>query len=296
MVNHLLQQFLGLSLLILGVGLGYRRWVRPHREQINGSQRILLLLVILTLVGGFVGSFGWWLDVPNSFSWDLPPLAARMLAAAGWSFALACWLALERPSPSNLRLIILMLFIYLTPLTVAIGLFHLDRFDWTAPITYAFFAIVAAMIAVATWHLRYPTTILQGEDEVPVASVAHGWLLATAILTALWGLALFLTDEGPSSLIWVWPGDLLTSRLIAVMLWTLSAAAIYSLRSRGAVRIALAVMIAYGLGVVVANLWNMTAVKLLYVLLFALIAIGSGAILWLNRQLLRSDHPSVPES
>jgi hypothetical protein len=253
-------------------------------------------LVVLTLVGGFVGSFGWWLDVPNSFSWDLPPLAARMLVAAGWSFALACWLALERPSLSNLRLTTLMIFIYLTPLTIAIGLFHLGRFDWIAPITYAFFAIVVAMIAVATWHSLHPTGIIQGEDEVPVASLTQGWLRATAILTALWGLALFLTDEGPSNLIWVWPGDLLTSRLIAVMLWTLSAAAIYSLRSRSAVRITLAVMLAYGIGVVMANLWNMTAVKLLYVLLFALIAIGSGAILWLDRQRLVSDHSPVPKS
>jgi len=59
-----------------------------------------------------------------------------MLAAAGWSFALVCWLALERPSLPRLRLVVIMLFVYLTPLAVAILLFHLSRFDWMAPITY----------------------------------------------------------------------------------------------------------------------------------------------------------------
>jgi hypothetical protein len=55
-------------------------------------------------------------------------------------------------------------------------------------------------------------------------------------------------------------------------------------------------MLAYGIGVVMANLWNMTAVKLLYVLLFALIAIGSGAILWLDRQRMATDHSPDPKN
>jgi hypothetical protein len=275
--SHLFGQLSGLLLLFSGVWWGYRRWVMRH--QVNRSQRSLLLLIILTLIGGFVGSFGWWLDVPASFAWDLPPLAARMLAAAGWSFAVACWLVLERPSPSRLRLIILMLFIYLVPLAIAIVLFHLDRFDWTAPISYAFFALVVPMAAVTIWHLFHPTSIIQGASDAPVTGMARGWLWGTAVLTALWGLALFLTDDGGSSLIWAWPGDLLTSRLIAVMLWTVAGAAVYTLYSQNALRITLAVMLTYGIGVVVANVWNMAAIKHLYVSLFALLALGAAILL-----------------
>ena len=285
-MDSLPQQFLGLFLLVLGVGLGYRRWVQPRAGQLNRAQVSLLLLVILTLIGGLAGPLGWWLDRPASFAWDLPPLAARMLAAAGWSFALACWLALERPSLPRLRLIILMLFVYLAPLAVAIVLFHLGRFDWRAPITYAFFAIVALMTAVTIWHLLHPTGITPVVDDAPVTGMARGWLWGTAVLTAVWGLALFITDAGPSPLIWVWPGDLLTSRLIAVMLWALAAAALYSQRSKEAMQVTLAALLVYGVGVVAANLWNVTAVKPLYVLLFAVLVLGSGVLLLQTRKIV----------
>jgi hypothetical protein len=288
-MNHLLQQFLGLLFLILGVIWGYRRWVRPH--QVNNTQRTLLMLVILTLVGGFVGAWGWWLDVPASFSWDLPPLASRMLAAASWSFAAACWLVLERPSRPRLHLVTLMIFIYLAPLAVAIFLFHLNRFDWTVPLTYAFFVIVVSMTAVATWYLIHPINIIPIEADVSVTGITRGWLWTTAVLTAIWGLALFLTDNGGSSLIWVWPGDLLTSRLIAVMLWTVAGTAVYSLRSQDALRVALAVMVAYGIGVVAANVWHMAAFKPLYVAFFAILAVGSAILLLQTKNFVAKSKP-----
>ena len=289
MTTQLPLQILGLSALFLGVGLGYWRWIRPYQGQISRSQQSLLLLVILTLVGGFVGGLAWWFDVAASFSWDLPALASRMLAAAGWAFAAGCWLALERPSLPRLRLIILMLFVYLAPLAVAIVLFHLDRFDWNAPITYAFFAIVVPMVLLTIWHLLHPMGIVAVTEDRPVTGVAKGWLWATAVLTFLWGLALFLTDAGSSNLIWVWPGDLLTSRLIAVMLWTLTVTAVYSVHSREALPVALAVMIVYGIGVVAANLWNPAAIKPLYTVLFALFAVGSAVIGWQTNRTPREE-------
>ncbi|MBX3059821.1 MAG: hypothetical protein KF770_25495 [Anaerolineae bacterium] len=277
---QLFLQTLGLLVLILGVALGYWRWIRPYHGQISRHQQSLLLLIILTGVGGFVGAFGWWFDVRASFSWDLLPLASRMLAAAAWAFAVGCWLALARPSLPRLRLIIIMLFIYLAPLAAAIVLFHLGRFDWAAPITYAFFGIVLPMVALTIWHLFHPTGIIVVAHDEPVREWGRGWLWATAVLTSMWGLALFLTDAGPSDLVWVWPGDLLTSRLIAVMLWTLTAAAVYSLRSADAMRVTLAVIMTYGIGVVAANLWNPAALKPLYTLSFALLAVGSLIFLW----------------
>jgi hypothetical protein len=69
-------------------------------------------------------------------------------------------------------------------------------------------------------------------------------------------LALFGTDNGPSSLIWAWRGDLLTNRLIGVMLLTIAVGAAYSRRYADLSRIMLGVITVYGGGVVVANLWN----------------------------------------
>ncbi|MCB0033089.1 MAG: hypothetical protein KDE51_03630, partial [Anaerolineales bacterium] len=248
------------------------------------TQTALLLLIILTMMGGFIGSLAWWFDDPASFSWDLPPLASRMLAAAGWSFAVGCWFVLERPTLARLRLLIWMLIIYLVPLTIAILFFHLGRFDWQAPITYAFFVIVLSMIGAAVWQLFYPTGIVSTKNDLPADGLLRVWLWGAAVLTAMWGVALFLTDAGPSALIWVWPGDLLTSRLIAVMLWTIATAAVFSLRSTETVPVTLDVLTVYGVGVVAANLWAFAAAKPLYVGVFALLAIGSAAFWWRGRE------------
>ena len=240
------------------------------------------MLVLLTLMGGLIGSPFWWLDEPLSFSWDLPPLASRMLAAAGWAFALAAFLALRRPTRERLRLIMLMLFVYLVPLAAAILLFHLERFDWAAPITYAFFAIVLILIGGATWQLVRPVGVV-ASLAASLTSGTRLWLWAVASVAGLWGLALTVTDSGFSPLIWVWPGDLLSSRLIAVMLFTLTAGAIYSLRAPDTVGITLGAWSVYGFGVVLANGWNLVGgkpVKEAYAIAFLLLAMVSLFLLW----------------
>jgi hypothetical protein len=102
----LLFQIVGLSLLLAGLALGYGRWIKPHASVLDWQGKGLLLLVVLTLAGGFIGSPFWWMDEARSFSWDLPPLASRMLASAGWSFVVVCWLVLERPTDRRLRLVL----------------------------------------------------------------------------------------------------------------------------------------------------------------------------------------------
>ncbi len=253
------------------------------------------MLVLLALMGGLIGSPFWWLDEPRSFSWDLPPLASRMLAAAGWAFALAAFLALRRPTRERLRLIMLMLFVYLAPLAAAILLFHLDRFDWAAPITYAFFAIVLIMIAGATWQLVRPVGVVASRP----ATLTPGtrlWLWAVAIVAGLWAVALAVTDSGFLPLIWVWPGDLWSSRLIAVMLFTLTAGALYSLRTPDTVGITLAVWVVYSFGVVLANGWNLVGgkpVKEAYATAFLLLGMISLFLLWRSSP-PRTDSESAP--
>jgi hypothetical protein len=285
----LLLQFLGIFFLLGGLWFGYHRWIKPHAEQLDFQGRGLLFLVVLTLMGGFVGSPFWWLDEARSFSWDLPPLASRMLAAAGWSFVVGSYLALRHPSRRRIHLVVLLLVVYLVPLVAIILAFHLDYFDFRAPITYAFLAIAGGMSLASLWYLlRFPQALpVTPADDIPASAPVSLWLTLIAVVTAVWGLALFLSDSGPSRWVWVWPGDLLTSRLIGVMLLAIAAGAVSSRLYAGAARLMLAFTATYGLGVAAAGLWNALAgrpIPLAYVLVFSAIFAGSALLLWLNRR------------
>ena len=280
----LLVQVIGLGLLVGGVALGYRRWVLPHGAALDAGQRGVLLLLIVTLVGGFVGSPFWWIDERRSFSWDLPPLAGRMLGAAGWSFVALCLAALGRPTPGRLRLTLVMLGVYLAPLAAAILLWHLDRFDPGAPITYAFFVIVGALLLPNLWFLVRPPRPIPGypDDSAPPSRLLARWLAAVALITGVWGVARFVTASGPSPLIWAWPGDLLTSRLIAVMLLTIMAGALLSRGSADLARVSLQTTIVYALGLTAASLWGLVLgqpARPAYAIVFAAIALGSWLVL-----------------
>jgi hypothetical protein len=280
-MTSLVPQIAGLLLLLAGIWLCYRRWIRP-RAQLGAQARGLLGLTILALMGGAVGSPVWWADAPWAFAWDLPPLAGRMLAAAGWTFVVIAFLALERPTARRLGLVVLLLAVYLAPLVAAILLFHRDRFDFAAPVTYAFFVIAAGMSVATLWYLLRPPEGFAQAAPAPPTPLVRGWLVLLALATGLWGLALFAADSGPAPQIWVWPGDLLTSRLIAVMLLALAAGAIYTLRDAGAARLMLAGALTYGLGVVAANLWGLGAgqpVRILYLAAFGLLGVGSAILL-----------------
>lgn len=282
-------QILGLILLIGGVWFGYRQWIQPYEATLNAQSRGLLFLVVATLMGGFIGSPFWWMDQPWSFSWDLPPLASRMLASAGWSFFVLALLALQRPAYRRIRLVLITLVVYLAPLALAIVLFHLDRFDPAAPITYAFFAVVVPMTAAAIWYLLRQPRIVPDEprDSVLASTVIWVWLGVVAAITVVWGMAIFATDHGPSSLVWVWPGDALSSRLIGVMLLTIAAGSAYSMRYADTARLMLAMIIVYSLGLTIATLWNIffgLPVKTLYTAIFSVIFLVSTVLLLTDKE------------
>lgn len=289
---ELLLQFLGLFLLLAGMWLGYRQWIRPHEATLTPNGRGLLILLLATLMGGFIGSPFWWTDQPLSFSWDLPPLASRMLGAAGWSFFAVTLLALRHPSHRRVRLLLWLLLVYLAPLAAVIIFVHLDRFDFSAPITYGFFAVAVPMTLATLWYLiRQPRIIAdESRDALPANRVVQVWLPVVAVITGLWGMALFVTDTGPSSLIWAWPGDLLSSRLIAVMLLTIATGALYSFRHADTANMMLAMIIIYSLGITVASVWNALyalPIKPFYAAVF-------GAIFLVSTILLISDRSPRP--
>jgi hypothetical protein len=284
LLDLLLQALVGVGILGAGLWFGYRRWIRPRERALGIQARGVLLLLVLTFMGGLIGSPFWWLDEARSFAWDLPLLASRMLAAAALSFAVGTFMALQRPSARRVRLVLVMLAVYLAPLVAVIGLFHLDRFDFAAPITYAFFAVSGGMTVAALWYLlRQPAVLAeQPGDSASARPAVRAWLAIVAALAAAWGLALFARDSGPVPLLWVWPGDLLTRRLIGVMLLAFAAGAAASMRSADAARMMLAVILTYGFGLALAALWNALSnrpVPIAYTVVFGTIALGSAALL-----------------
>lgn len=286
MVNLLLN-LLALAALLFGLALGYWRWIRPRQSTLGFQATGLMLLLVTTCVGGLLGSPFWWLDLAPSFAWDLPPLASRMLGAAALSFAVVTFMALEQPHRRPVRLVLVLLVVYLAPLVVAIVLWHLDRFDFSAPITYGFFAIAGGMTLAALWYwLRQPICLpdltVAGPPTAPVAL----WLCLVAGLAGLWGLALFATDSGPLPFIWTWPGDLLSSRLIGVMLAAIGVAALVAVRDAAMARLVLWLTLVYGSGLALAGLWNLVVqrpVPLGYVVVFGLMAVVSAGILLRER-------------
>ena len=137
------------------------------------------------------------------------------------------------------------------------------------------------MTVSTLWYLlRQPRLFPDAAADLrPPAPFARWWLGIVAIVTALWGLALLITDNGPSPLVWVWPGDLLTSRLIGVMLLTIAAGSLYSRNAQGLARPMLAMNAVYGLGLSIASLWNLLAgkpIKPSYALVFGIVFLVSG--------------------
>lgn len=282
----LIIQFVTICGLIAIMTLSYWRWVKPFDLSLYAQG--LMLLSLLTLYGGLIGGIAWWQDIELSFSWDLPPVASRMLGAAGWSFAIVNYLAIKQPTHKVMRLMLGMLFVYLVPLTLAILFFHLDRFDFSKPIVYAFFVIVLGMDSATLLYVyRQPSIIPEPKVDAPPSPPTRLFLWGLGSVLGLWGLALFITAKGPSDLIWLWQQDLLTSRLIAVMLLTIATACWMSFRSARLSRLTLIFAGVYGVGVAAANAWNYLAdkpVQWLYVVSF--LAIGLLAFILVVRESL----------
>lgn len=151
-MTRILMLALALAFLLGGLWIGWLRWARPYQRDMIASCQSMLALTIVTVAGGLIGSLFWWMDAKASFPWTLSPLASRMLASAGVGFATAGIFALERRQDRLIRLYLVLLTTYLAPLIVVIILFHLDRFNWRAPVTYAFFLIAIGMTAAALWN------------------------------------------------------------------------------------------------------------------------------------------------
>lgn len=272
--------FAGAAILVAALALGYLRWWRS-RADLGPATRVTL---ILTTMGGLIGGVFWWQDVAVSFAWDLPPLASRMLGAAATAFGFAGLFALERPSQARGWLHALMTAIYLIPLAAAALALHLDRFDLGAPISWGFFAAVGSLCVSALAALAGGRGVAR---RAPVSAAQSAWLLGAGIVLGAWGLALFLAPATGFPLVFNWPADALTSRLIAAMLLTVATAFLVARTDASLVPQALLLGGAYGLGVVVAILPNLLRGlpwPPLYLAAFAVLGLVSAGILLMERR------------
>lgn len=234
-----LWQTTGLTLLVLAVlalELALHR-----RTPLARSARLARLIVLITGVGGAVGAPAWWQDLPWAFSWDLPPLASRYLAVAALAFSLASARALIWPTAAHQRQVFWLILVYLGPLTGAILTLHLDRVDLATPAVRVFFVIVITLLVGSAMALILNNT---RPPRLPLRAAESG----IALVAGLWGLALFAWPDGPSPLIWPWAADALTSRLIASMFLTVSAAFVCAADTPSR-RSALWIAAVYGVGV-----------------------------------------------
>jgi hypothetical protein len=90
--------------------------------------------------------------------------------------------------------------------------------------------------------------------------------------------------------IWVWSGDLLTSRLLGVMLLAIGVGALTSRRYADVARVMLATALTYGLGVALTGLWNVLLgqpIIVSYVVVFGLLFLGSAGLLLVDRPAVR---------
>ena len=239
---------IGAALFLAALALGLRRWW-PRLEPLPPAARFTL---IVTTLGGLIGAPFWWLDLEPAFAWDLPPLASRLLGAAAVAFGLAGLFVIRRPSPARARAHALLTAVYLAPLALVLLVRHLDRLDFAAPITWAFLLVVAGLTTSALASLAAPVPGVRR----PARGGEGLWLLLAGLALILWGGALFAVPAAPLRLVFVWPADPLTSRLIAAMLLTLGLA---FWLARGDARLLPQARIfgaAYGLGGTVAVLGN----------------------------------------
>ncbi len=272
--------FVGVAILLAVLVVAYRRW-RPHRPRFGAGA---LHTLILSTVGGLIGAVFWWQDVDASFAWNLPPLASRMLGAAATAFGLAGVFALERPTVARARLHALVVAIYLLPLTIAVVALHLDRFDFSAPVSWGFFAAVGVLSLTSALALAAERG---SEARDPVPAIQSYWLLAAGVVFVLWGLALFVMPAAKFPLVFNWPSDPLTSRLIAAMLLTLGASSLVARRDGTLLPQAHILSAAYGLGVVVAILPNIASGlpwPPLYLAAFTVVGVVSAGFLLTGRR------------
>jgi hypothetical protein len=236
-------QYTAFVILIVGMFVGNR--ILAKRERTPSAARAERV-VLLTMLGGFLGAPFWWSGDPDAFAWTLAPLAGRFLGAAGIAFGVACFMVLRKPDTRQYRLVGWMLAAYMAPLAVAIVLFHGNGLDMSKTASWGFVLIVTVLLIGSAWLLVTQKEMVA--DHPP--SVFSEWVLTKiGTIAGLWGAALYVWPDGPASSVWLWAKDPLTSRLIASMFMTIAIATLIGHGHARSAEIVLATTVVYASGI-----------------------------------------------
>ena len=261
-MNALPSQAFGLVVLVAGIAFAWNKLAKPLLLRHGSAPRFVLATLCVVLVGGLAGAPFWFADYGPSFSWDLPPLASRLLGAAALAFGIAGIWVMRHATQSTVRAYLIMLLAYLLPIMFAATVLHSDRFDWRAPITPAFFLIVGGLSFAGILHLvRNDAARLPKGLRLHMPPWVRILFILVSILAFIWAAVLFLFPSNGPVLIATWPGDPLSSRLIGTMFFTIAVAALAALHDAERARTALVLYAVYGFGVVAAGIFSVAAGK-----------------------------------
>lgn len=236
---------IALALLGSGVLLLLRVFAAPMAAYPRRTRRVLTLAT----AGALIGAPFWWAGAPLSFAWALPALAFRFLAAAALAFGAVGLMVMARPSPARIRFALGMVATYLAPLLVLIVIFHRGALDWSQPLPWGLVVFAGGLAAGSVLEMVKSKDLRPGVAPRPVERAF--WALGIVVF-GLWAAALMLWPQGDLALVWPWPSDPLTTRLIGAMLLTLFMMSWMARNRAELARVAGVGMATYGLWVLIA--------------------------------------------
>jgi len=269
--------------------------VGPEMTQIARGERLYFAAVgVLAL---WVGFWGYFVpsEVERAIPFDVPPMHARFLGAVYLSGLAVMLGALLARSWRQIQLVPIVTALWTGGLCV-ISLFHLDRFEFSDPQPWVWFAayVIYPLIALGlAWRHR---TIEDGEPPAgDLPAWARRYLVGQGVVLIVLALALFLAP-GALVEVWPWPIDRLLAQIYSAPLlaYGIGSVLLAGRRTLLEVRVVVLGMLVFTAGVLLASVIHralFSAADVADVLWFALLVVATAMLAVL---LARAMRPAVP--
>jgi hypothetical protein len=205
--------------------------VDAEKSEITRSERLYFAAVgVLAL---WVGFWGYIVpsEVERALPFSVPPLHARFLGAVYLSGLTIMVGALLARSWREIRLVPILTALWTGGLAV-ISLFYLDRFDFSTPQPWVWFAayVIYPLIAIGlAWRHRHVELGAEHDAELPAA--VRSFLLILGLPLTVLALGL-LVAPGALADAWPWPIDRLLAQIYSAPLLAYGVGSILLARQR----------------------------------------------------------------